>query len=476
MRGLTKYDVAIVGAGIMGATLASFLRELEPAWTIAVVERQAKPAMESSGPWHNAGTGHSALCEMNYTPRGQDGTVNIEKALEVHSQWQESLQAWAHLVRSGLLSTDFIHPIPHMSFVEGEANVEYLRARFEALHAHPYFASMEYSEDPETIRAWAPLLMEGRSETQHVAVTRSLEGTDVDFGRVTEDLLASSPAAMYYDTEVHDLYRVETGGWIIQAEMEGQPIQLQAPFVFVGGGGGTLPLLQKAKIKEVRGYGGFPIAGKFWHTEDPRILQAHGVKVYSLASVGAPPMSVPHLDTRIIGGSTSILFGPFAGFSPKFLRDGSLWDLFRSLRLHNLIPMLAVALANLGLVKYLVKELASPRRKKLEGVQAFYPLAEAAQWTEIVAGQRVQIIKPKGKFGGTLQFGTEVIMSEDGSIAGLLGASPGASTAVTIVLEVLDRAFADRQVSWRDKLEAMVPTHFAPNPEATLAARQTLGL
>lgn len=462
-----KYDVVIIGAGIMGATLAAFLEELEPSWTIAVVERQAQPAMESSSSWHNAGTGHSALCELNYTPQLPDGTVQTDKAVLVHGQWQESLQAWAYFVRAGKLSPDFIHAVPHMSFV-GEADVDFLRARYEALRAHPYFANLEYTEDPAVIREWAPLLMEGRTSSR-VAATRSLDGTDVDFGQVTRELLSSTSAHLYYSTEVQGLKR-RGKSWLIETTAA----TLTADFVFVGAGGGTLPILQKAKMREIRGYAGFPVAGKFWHSEDAEVVQTHGVKVYGKASAGAPPMSVPHLDSRIIDGKHSVLFGPFAGFSPRFLREGSLWDLAKSVRVHNLLPLLYVAFTNMGLIRYLVTELLTSKRAKLSQVKRFYPRAHREQWREIVAGQRVQIIRPEGRGRASLQFGTEVVVSEDGTIAGLLGASPGASTAVTIVLETLARAFPERKEEWAGRLFAIVPG--ADSEGATIHARSSLGL
>lgn len=463
----------------MGATMAAILTELEPTWRIAVIERLHKPGQESSGPWHNAGTGHSALCELNYTPEAEDGSVRTDKAIEIHGQFQASLQLWASLVRRGKLKPGFISPTPHMSFVCGEDNVRFLATRHAALTAHPYFRAMDYTEDPATIAEWAPLLLEGREALPRIAATRALEGTDVDFGRLTESLLEASTADVFYDTQVRKFKR-RREAWTIQATDADRAYTFSSPFVFIGAGGATLPLLQKAGLKEIRGYGGFPISGKFWATPKPNAVARHRVKVYGRASVGAPPMSVPHLDARAIGGEGSLLFGPFAGFSPRFLREGSLWDLMGSVRWHNLFPMLSVALRNGALVKYLLTELTASKRKKLDEVRAFYPLAEAEDWREVVAGQRVQIIKPEGRGKGVLQFGTEVVVGEGGSMAGLLGASPGASTAAAIVLETLERAMPAQFEQWKPAVAELVPAHTVTDPEAVLAAtreaRRVLGL
>lgn len=436
---ILKFDAVIVGAGVMGATMAATLADRRPEWSILLLERLGEPSLESTSAWHNAGTGHAALCELNYTPMDENGNVSIEKAVRVHAQWLESVAAWDRWRAEGKLSDDFRVPTPHMSFVKGAEDVAFLEARYNALKAHPHFSSLEFTTDPEVIKEWAPLLIEGREGEEPVAATRSLAGRDVDFGRLTRELLNSSHADIRYNAEVRKLKRL-TNGWRLTANVAGEKIVAEAGFVFVAAGGGTLPLLQKAKLKEARGFGGFPIAGKFWHSETVKLVDAHRVKVYGQAAVGAPPMSVPHLDARQIDGEGSVLFGPFAGFSTKFLRNGSLFDLFKSLRWHNLAPMLSVGLTNFALVKYLITELVASKAKKLAAVREFYPQAHLEDWSEIVAGQRVQVIKPVGRFRGELQFGTELIVSEDGTMAGLLGASPGASTAVTVVREAIERA------------------------------------
>ena len=214
--------------------------------------------------------------------------------------------------------------------------------------------------------------------------------------------------------------------------------------MFVGAGGHALPLLQKSGIKEIRGFGGFPVSGQWLRTDNPEVVAKHHAKVYGKASVGAPPMSVPHLDTRVVDGTASLLFGPYAGFTPKFLKTGSWFDLFVSIRWHNLVPMLQVAVRNLDLVKYLVGELLASRSAKLDSLREFYPNADGDDWYQLTAGQRVQIIKNIPGKGGTLQFGTEVVAAADGSIAGLLGASPGASTAAPIMLDLIERCFPEK--------------------------------
>ncbi len=476
-------DVALIGGGIMSATLGTLLQQLEPDWSIAIYERLGDIAQESSNPWNNAGTGHAAFCELNYTPEQADGSIAIANAIKINEQFLLSRQLWSFLVREGVLPepSDFINPVPHMTFVWGESNVEYLRKRFEALSAHPLFASMEYSEDPEVIRGWAPLLIPGRAKSVPIAATRIAGGTDVDFGAQTRDLVGSlvaRGASLHLDESVVGLKRRRAGGWELRTRREvgGTRDVVTADFVFVGAGGAALTLLQRSGIPEIRGYGGFPISGQFLRTDDPAIVAKHSAKVYGKASVGAPPMSVPHLDTRVVDGQASLLFGPYAGFSTKFLKTGSLFDLFGSLRWHNLGTMIGVGLTNLSLVKYLVTEVLATRAKRIASLREFFPKADGADWRLITAGQRVQIMKRGADGKPTLQFGTEVVAAEDGSIAGLLGASPGASTAVPIMLGLLERCFPERIAAWAPQLTAMIPSYgttLADDPariDATIAA------
>ncbi len=459
-------DVALIGGGIMSATLGALLKQLEPDWDIRIYERLGDIAQESSNPWNNAGTGHSALCELNYTPERPDGSIDISSAVKVNEQFQVSRQFWAHLVAQGALPEpkSFINPVPHMSFVWGEKNVEYLRKRWEALKDHPLFAGMEYSEDAATIRRWAPLLIPGRPKSQRFAATRMAAGTDVDFGALTRSLvryLTDNGAKLELEHRVRNITRTRDGLWRldIRREVGLTPVSVTARFVFVGAGGAALHLLQKSGIREIRGFGGFPVSGEFLRTDDPEIVARHQAKVYGKAAVGSPPMSVPHLDTRVVDGTASLMFGPYAGFSPKFLKHGSWFDLFASIRWHNLVPMVAAGASNLSLVRYLVGQLLASRSKKFDALVEFFPDADPSDWRPITAGQRVQVIKRDSKKGGVLQFGTEVVASADGTIAGLLGASPGASTAVPIMLGVLEKCFADRIESWAPRIKQMVPSY-----------------
>lgn len=465
----------------MSVTLGAILKQLEPDWSIQIFETLPEVALESSNPWNNAGTGHSALCELNYTKELPDGSVDISSAVAINEQFQISRQFWAHLVNQDLLPDPerFIHSVPHMSFVWGEDNVEFLKRRFEALKDHPLFAGMEYSEDPQRIHSWAPTLMVGRKKSQRVAATHMSAGTDVDFGALTRDLteyLTSNGAVLSTNEKVTGLKREKDGLWRIQLQrtIGMGTSRLHAKFVFVGAGGGALKLLQKSGIPEAKGYGGFPVSGQFLRTDNQKIVQKHLAKVYGKASVGAPPMSVPHLDARIIDGKASLMFGPYAGFTPKFLKRGSWWDLPGSIRLSNIIPMLSVFKDNLDLSWYLVTQLLASKRAKFDALREFMPEAKPADWYLITAGQRVQVIKKDAKKGGVLQFGTELVTGADGTIAGLLGASPGASTAVPIMFNLLEQCFPDRAESWRPALRAMVPSYGSELSAKPENARKTL--
>jgi malate dehydrogenase (quinone) len=459
-------DVALIGGGIMSATLGTMLQQLEPSWQIRIYERLGDVALESSNPWNNAGTGHAALCELNYTPERPDGSIDIANAVKINEQFQVSRQFWSFLVGEGVLPepSAFLSATPHMSMVWGEANVEYLRKRYEALKDHPLFAGMEFSDDAAVIRSWAPLVIPGRAKAQPIAATRMAAGTDVDFGALTRALidgLVAKGATLHLEHRVTRIRRTKDGLWKLSMrhEVGGTPVEVTARFVFVGAGGHALPLLQKSGIREIRGFGGFPVSGQWLRSDNPAVVAQHNAKIYGKASVGAPPMSVPHLDTRVVDGTPSLLFGPYAGFTPKFLKTGSWFDLFGSIRWHNIVPMLQVGLRNFDLVKYLVGELLATRDKKLAALRDFYPQADGADWYQLTAGQRVQIIKNVPGKGGTLQFGTEVVAASDGSIAGLLGASPGASTAPSIMLDLIERCFADRVEGWRPRLQQMVPSY-----------------
>ncbi|HAK34202.1 MAG TPA: malate dehydrogenase (quinone) [Pantoea sp.] len=461
-------DVLLIGAGVMSATLGAWLQDLEPDWTIEMVERLESVAEESSNGWNNAGTGHAALAELNYTPLKADGSIDISKALTINESFQVSRQFLAWQVQKGRLHSPerFINSTPHMSFVWGEENVAFLRKRYQALQKSTLFRGMAYSEDPQQIAEWIPLVMKGRDRRQKVAATWTEMGTDVNFGEVTRQLIASLEKhhgfRLRLRQEVRDLKRLSDGRWqvTLHSLATGESRVLTAKNVFIGAGGAALPLLQKSGIPEVSGYAGFPVGGSFLVTENPDVVRQHMAKVYGKASVGAPPMSVPHVDTRVLDGKRVLLFGPFATFSTKFLKQGSLLDMFGSMNSGNLLPMMNVGLKNFDLVKYLVDQVLQSDADRMEALRTYVPDAHPDDWRLVTAGQRVQIIKKDAKEGGVLRLGTEVVASEDGSISALLGASPGASTAAPIMLELMAKAWPEQMASteWQNRIRAVVPT------------------
>ncbi len=460
-----KKDVILIGAGIMSATLAVLLKKLDPQIKIKIYEVLDTVADESSAAMNNAGTGHSGFCELNYTPEKPDGSVDISKAITIASEFAQSKEFWAYLVQEGYLQdpSTFIKATPHYSFVNNDKNVEFLKKRFEALKTHPLFSKMEYSEDSKVIKQWLPLVMEGRSD-ESVGATRMSSGTDVNFENITkqiiDSLLQRNEIELHCGHFVKDLVKdSKNNKWnveIINIKTQNR-IKEKADFVFIGAGGGAIFLLEKSKIPEASGFGGFPVGGEWLVCENEDMAKRHNAKVYGQAQVGAPPMSVPHLDTRIIDGKSKLLFGPFAIFSTKFLKHGSYFDLFKSLKVDNLGFMAQAGLKNMDLTKYLIQQVSQSKEDKIKELQVYLPSAKIEDWTEESAGQRVQVIKKDKQRGGILQFGTEIVSNKDGSISALLGASPGASTSVSVMIEVIRKCFSDSP-EWNQKLDSMIPS------------------
>jgi malate dehydrogenase (quinone) len=461
-------DILLVGAGVMSSTLGMLIQALDPELKVVMVEKLNEIAGESSDGWNNAGTGHAGYCELNYTPEDAKGVVSIDRALKINQSYEVSMQFWSHLSEQKILDPKrFIQKTPHLSFVWGKNNVEFLRKRHALLSQHHLFQEMTYSDDPSTLREWIPLMMAGRDSSEQMAATLSPFGTDVDFGELTRQMVNHLDKKDNFQLHLHhrvrSLKQDSRGLWHVQLKdlNSNRSRTVKAKFVFLGAGGGALSLLQKAGIPEAKGYGGFPVSGLWLVCNNESVIEQHKTKVYGRASIGAPPMSVPHLDTRIINGQRHLLFGPYAGFTTKFLKQGSFFDLIRSVKMNNLKSMSYAGIRHLDLTRYLIKEVMQTQDKRFSLLKAYYPTARKNDWKLLKAGQRVQIIKRCRKKGGRLEFGTEIVSSKDGSIAALLGASPGASTSVEAMLDVLARCFSDRIGSseWKMKLREMIPSY-----------------
>lgn len=488
-------DVILIGSGVMSANVGALLKSIEPTLKIQVYEVTAELAQESSDGWNNAGTGHAGICELSYTPfREPDGTVKVQKAIDIFAQFEWTKQFWAYALKHGMVDQprEFINPVPHLSFVHGAEQVEYLRARYNGLKAHHFFSSMEFSTDRAQIGQWAPLLVEERGEVP-IAATRMTTGTDVNFGAISRKLLhwlSQQPGCgVASNHRVIDLKRVN-GKWEVTVKnlLNGEIRQNHAKFIFVGAGGGSLPLLQKAGIAESKGLGGFPIGGQWLVCENPEIVQRHEAKVYGQALEAAPTMAVPHLDTRILNGKKTLLFGPFASWTTKFLhKKGSYLDLPLSVKPDNLLTLIKIGLSNFSLVRYLVQQGTQSMADRMKVLHIFYPGAKTQDWKLIDGGIRVQAIKKTDGEAGIVHYGTEVITSADRSISALLGASPGASVCVHVAMEVIRKSFPElmQNPDCQARLKAMIPVHDldaqAPQNaetfrQAQAAANEVLGL
>lgn len=464
-----KVDVLLVGSGVMSTTLATLLNELDHSMSMMMVERLPSIASESTDAWNNAGTGHAGYCELNYTPVDQAGNVNISRALAINASFEVSLQLWSSLVEKKLLPapTKFINQTPHLSFVWGEDNVEFLRQRYHLLKAHPLFKDMEFSDDVTQLTQWMPLIMAQRDTNEKVAATRVSYGTDIDFGSLTRELIKhlthSENFTLNVSTEVTSLKQLDNGHWRVNIKdlNTKKHTKVEAKFVFLGAGGGALKLLQKSGIPESQGYGGFPVSGQWLVCNNPEVVKQHNSKVYGKAAIGAPPMSVPHLDTRIINGKPALLFGPYAGFTTKFLKKGSYLDLFKSVKPSNLKSLLGAGRHNMDLTRYLIGEALQKHATRVTTLREFYPQATDADWHLESAGKRVQIIKQCDEKGGKLEFGTEIVAAKDGSIAALLGASPGASVSVQAMINVIERCFSNqiKTEQWHRRIKSLIPSY-----------------
>lgn len=464
-----KADIVLVGSGIMSATLGTLLKQLQPNISIEIFEKLDAISTESSDAWNNAGTGHSAFCELNYTPQDSKGNVNITKAIQIAEQFEVSRQFWAHLVKENLIQSPekFIKSVPHLSFVWGKSNVSFLKKRYKLMTQCPLFKEMKFSVDAKELKDWMPLVMEGRNEEEQVAGTFMQRGTDVNFGNLTRQMFgylqSQQDVNMHFQHEVAKLKKNKNNEWVVKVKdlQTGEKRKIRTKFIFIGAGGGSLPLLEKSKIFEGKGFGGFPVSGQWLRCTNETIIKQHHAKVYGKAAIGAPPMSVPHLDTRVIGGKQELLFGPYAGFTTKFLKKGSYFDLLKSIKTSNLWPMLYAGAHNIPLTKYLIEQVKQSHEERVDALKEYFPNAKPEDWVLEQAGNRVQIIKKDENGKGILQFGTEIVSSADCSLAALLGASPGASTAVSIMIELIERCFGEQiqSAEWQSKIKTMIPSY-----------------
>ncbi|MGV6861282.1 MAG: malate dehydrogenase (quinone) [Putridiphycobacter sp.] len=472
-----EYDIILIGGGIMSATLATMLHEFDPKLNIAIFERLGRFAKESSSAWNNAGTGHSAFCELNYTPQNEKGEIDISKAERIVEQFEISKQFWSYLIKKGHIEAprQFINTCPHSSLVFGEKDVDFLKRRYEKMTQSPLFSDMVYTEDKSILKEWMPLIMRKRFDSEIMAATKMDLGTDVNFGTLTRKMAyhlaekSNVDVFLYHDAKDIDL--LEDGKWEVELRNKSlnETFKINAKFVFVGAGGYALPLLESSDIEESDGYGGFPVSGEWLVSTNEELIKQHASKVYTQAGIGAPPMSVPHLDLRIIDGKKALLFGPFAGFSTKFLKEGSYLDLPESINFKNIRSLFGAWWHNLPLTNYLIRQVTMDKADRMAALRQFIKDAKDEDWERKIAGQRVQIIKKDDFMGGKLQFGTEVVVNKNKTIAALLGASPGASTSVSAMLSVLEKCFPDQlNGEWQAKLKEMIPTYgktLANHPE-----------
>jgi len=449
----------------MSSTLGVMLKRLDPRLRIQIIEVTPDLAREASDGWNNAGTGHAGICEISYTPsKDEQGRVPIGRALRIFEQFEHSKQFWGSVTADGMVGApgDFIHAVPHVCFVKGVEDVDFLQTRHAAMLEHHFFRGMTLTMDPPVIHQWAPLVMEGR-EPGPVAATTG-DGTEVDYGllarRLCGWLAEQEHCGIAAGWKVTKLRR-GSGEWHawLRCAASGEERELRARFVFVGAGGGSLPLLQSTGLAEVAGLAGFPIGGQWMVCDEPSVCARHEAKVYGTTPPSSPSLGAGHLDVRRLSGRRQLLFGPFASWTTSFLKHTGRWsDLPLSIKPENLATLLRAGARNLPLVKYLIAQGLQSLEDRMAAVREFYPNAQPAQWRLVQAGIRVQTIRKENC--GAITFGTEVFSSADRSLAALLGASPGASVSVNIALEVIQTCLPHLLASseGRERMRQMILT------------------
>ncbi len=439
-------NVTIIGAGIMGTTFAVLAKELAPELEVTILERLDGPGAGNSWVFNNAGTGHEANCELNYTPVDEE-VISVEKALKIHAQFNVAKQFWAYLVEKGAIKEPktFINRTKHCTIVS-EPSIPELKLRYKEMSAHHFFEQMRFSEDFDEIKSWIPFTMEERPRSDKMAATVIETGTDVNFGALTEQMAEYAVnklgVKIEYGTHVKRVHRSPSGTWLIETHHRGDmlPKQYRADVLFVGAGGGAFPILKKSHLPFARRFTGFPVGGRFLQAPiTAEQAEQYRAKTYGKAKVGAPPMSVPHLDLRVADGQYYLLFGPFASFKPVLERGRGFLDYLKSMRLHDIPSLLNVAIEHFPLVKYLVSETFKGEKSMFEELESFAPgMSKKFDWKPVEAGQRVQIIRD-----GELQMGTEILVNSDKTYGTLLGASPGASVSPEVMLRCLEQLMPD---------------------------------
>ena len=485
-------DVVLIGGGIMSATLAALLEVVAPQWSITVFESAAGRRRREL----------ARLEQRRHRPRRPvRAELHARRARRPGGpgQGRHDQRAVPGLPpvlvapgRAGLTGApkEFINPVPHVSFVTGEDGRAYMRARHEALAAQPLFDGLEYSDDPAELAEWTPLMMAGRDPRQLVAATRSAAGTDVNFGALTRMLLedaADRGVAVHCQPARHEprpARPTAAGRSPCRDTVTGErrtvrrPVRLRrrrrrrAAAAAEGGHPGD----RRASAASRSAASSCAPAPPSW--------SQHQAKVYGQAAVGAPPMSVPHLDPRVIDGDHSLMFGPYAGFSPKFLKAGSMFDLPRSVKPNNLGSMLGVARTELALTRYLVNELLQSGADRHQTLRAFVPDGRRAR----LGDDHRRPARPGHQAGPgdrprrapVRHRGRRRRRRHDRRPARRL---PGASTAVSAMLDLLERCFPDRMPAWRPALQEAIPSYgrsLADDPallaEVRASTMQTLEL